>query len=248
MILIIFSLFENIEFSTSSSAIGYSHYGIYDQVSSHNPALTGINNFVVAFDYRKLYGVADMGRFYMAFKNAGFSLNYRNIEELQKEGVASLIFGIGLKDARLGFKIKGFYLYQKDFGNDYSFGVDIGFQTKLWRLWNLGFILSNLNKPSFGKDYIYNIKPKIGFGLSYEPSQYFITSFGFEKEMEKDVRFLYGNILKISEILQLQAGFHSSPFEPSFGIKILTKFISFNFAFIYNNELPSNYSIGVEYK
>lgn len=249
MLITILSIFENIEFTTFSNSIGSSQYGIYSQTSTNNPALTGLEKFVVAFDYKKLYSIADMGRFYFSFKNIGITLNYRKIEELQNEGIISISYGIKLNDdTRIGFKIKGFYLYQKDFDNDYSFGLDIGFHTKLWRLWNLGFILSNINKPSFGTDNIYNIEPKIGFGLSYETSEYFTTSFGFEKEVEKEVRFLYGNIMKLNEILFLQAGFHTSPFEPSFGIKIVTKIITFNFAFIYNNELPSNYSIGVEYK
>ncbi len=249
MLLILFSVFENIEFTTFSNAIGSSQYGIYSQGSTDNPALTGLENFLVAFDYKKLYSIADMGRFYVSFKNAGLSVHYRKIEELQNEGIISIYYGIKLNDdARIGFKIKGFYLYQKDFNSDYSFGLDLGFHTKLWRLWNLGFVLANINKPSFGTDNIYNIEPKLGFGISYEPSEYFITSFGFEKEMGKEVRFLYGNVLKLNEILLLQAGFHTSPFEPSFGIKIVSKIISFSFAFIYNNELPSNYSVGVEYK
>ncbi len=249
MIIILFSIFENIEFTTFTNAIGASRYGIYEQAGSDNPALTGIEDYVFAFDYRKLYSIADMGRLYIAYKNAGASLYYRKIGDLQNEGIFSFAFGLKLNDyARFGFKLKGFYLYQKDYGTDFSYGLDIGFSTKIWRIWNLGFLITNTNKPTFGKEFQYHIEPKLGFGLSYIPIDYFITTFGVEKEIGKDVRFLYGNILKLNEVFSLMAGFHSSPFEPTFGMKITTKFVSFNFAFSYNNELPSTYSVGVEYR
>uniref|UniRef100_A0A7C4YFU5 Type IX secretion system membrane protein PorP/SprF n=1 Tax=candidate division WOR-3 bacterium TaxID=2052148 RepID=A0A7C4YFU5_UNCW3 len=249
MIIILFSVFENIEFTTFSKSIGFSYYSLNEQASSLNPALTGIEKYSLAFDYMKLYSVADMGRIYASFRNIGISIFYRKIEELQNEGIFSLSYGLRLNDdARIGFNLKGFYLYQKEFNSDYTFGFDIGFHTKLWRLWSIGFVISNINKPSFGINNTYEIEPKFGFGVSYSPSQYLESSFGFEKEMGKDVRFLFGNILKLSDYLILQAGLHSSPYEPTFGIKIATKFVSFNFAFIYNNELPSNYSIGVEIK
>ena len=250
MVILILTVFEGVEFSSVSSGMGGASYSMESSVYSLNPALIGIENgMLFTGEYTRVYGVVDGGRILVGYRALAAQVFYRKVEDLQGETILSIGYGVPLgKDTRFGMNIKGFYLYQKDFGKSMAFGVDVGIFTKVWRMWKLGAVYTNINTPTVGETGAYTIPSKLGFTISYNPSSSVFSSFGMEKETGSPVRFMVGQSFAVNEHLVFRTGFRTSPFEPSFGIGIKTPVIDVNFTYTHHGELGSTIITGVDYK
>ena len=250
MVILLLTVFEGIEFSGVSSGLGGASYSIESPVYSLNPALNGIDkDFLLNGEYTRVYGIVDAGRIYAGYRGISAQVFYRRVEDLQGETEVSIGYGIPLgRDTRAGINLKGFYLYQKNFGKSMGFGVDIGIFTRVWRMWKLGAVYTNINTPALGETGAYIIPAKLGFSISYNPSSSVISTFGIEKETGAPVRYMMGQSFTINEYIVLRAGFHTSPFEPSFCVGINTPVINVNFTYLHHSELGSTIIAGADYK
>lgn len=250
LIILIVSVFENLLFSPIGNAMGNADYSIPEPVISFNPASCGfMKDFTFSTSYRSLYSTVSTGRIFLGMKSFGFNLGYRNVKDLQNETVVSISQGIPLgEDTKLGYTVKGFYLFQSRFGNEFTYGIDIGVISRVWELWYIGGAVYNVNRPTVGKDVKYSLPTKAGMSVSYKPYKSATTAFGFEKEFDKPTRFLFGQEFIIGDKIALRTGFHSSPFEVSFGIGINAAPISVNFSYVYNSSIEPTYTVGAGYR
>lgn len=224
-----------------------------------NPAgLSQIKNLSVSSFYKLLFGGlgVNLHHIYVSavspLKNApgtlGFSIQEIGIS-MHSERVLTLSHGLELvKDIAFGYNLRGYQLYQKNFGSGFTFGLDIGMLSRIYKRWQVGFYVHNINKPRLGAVEKTELPQLLNFGVAYMPTYGIISAFDISKEPGKPTRIMAGQEFEIIEnYLTIRAGIQTEPIRFAFGVRTGLQNIMVDYALTTHSELPLTHNFGLQY-
>ncbi|MCX7785599.1 MAG: hypothetical protein N2201_05155, partial [candidate division WOR-3 bacterium] len=224
-----------------------------------NPAgLSQVNNLSVMSFYKLPFGglginlhhfsISAVSRLRKAPGTLGFAIQEIGIP-MHSERILTLSYGMELvKDIAFGYNMRGYQLYQKDFGSGFTFGLDIGVLSRIYKRWQVGFYVHNLNKPKLGEIEKSELPQLLNFGVAYLPTYGITSAFDISKEPGKPTRIMAGQEFEIIEnYLTLRAGLQTEPIRFAFGLRTGIKNIFVDYALTTHPELPLTHNFGLQY-
>lgn len=254
-----FAIFEDLESSTRAEGMASAFTAVSDDPSAmqFNPAgLMQINNLSLMAFYKLLYGRVGVNLRHICF-NGVYPLNNRagvigiGLQQmgisLHSEKVFTISHSLNLiKDILFGYNIRTYQLSQTDYGSDLAFGLDLGVLTKIYKRWQYGFYIRNINSPTMGSDVKYNLPRILNVGVAYRPTTGIISTMDISKEVGKPTRIAVGQELEIIEnYLTLRAGIQTEPIRFGFGLRTGIKNIYIDYALTTHSELPLTHNFGI---
>lgn len=249
-------LFAQFPPGARQSALGYTFTSVADDHWSvyYNPAgLSKIKNLSAGIYYSPApFGLNELanGSAVVAknfsFGGIGFSASTYGFE-LFRESKISIVYAKNLfSDFAIGFKVTYNSLSIKNYGNDYSIGIDFGILSRLSETFQLGFSAKNINRPTYGikKE---KLSQQFSGGISYKPVQNFLLAAEIEKEVRYPFNFKFGLEYFPVKFFALRAGYNTEPSNYFAGIGIYYSNFNFNYSFISNNYLGFTHSFGIDF-
>ncbi|MCD6087258.1 MAG: hypothetical protein J7K11_04775 [Candidatus Hydrothermae bacterium] len=232
-----------------------------------NPAgLTEISNFEVQTYYKHLYSGLSVGLHNASiavakrWKNSVIAFNFQDFgaslkgeyEGRYAEDVLTVTYGYSLsKYLRFGTNFSFYHLQEPRFGGTSSFGVDLGIITSIYKSWQMGVFVQNLNAPSIHGDYDnYRLPRFIAFGMSLKPMRNATTEIAVRKEENYPARFMIGQELSLFRgMIGLRGGLLSEGelTKFSFGLDFNKAPLKITYGMQYDPNLPLTHIIGVSY-
>lgn len=199
----------------------------------------------------KNYGVAGIGVINGGVNFGGVSLSNETAVALghafylQRDIQTSFAFGYSLKflSQSFGTSVTGHSL-----GSDQSIGIDVGVSASLWQRTQIGFRVSNINRPTMGS-VVENELPSVVNGcIGYRPYRGVYTGIELERTLGKDQIIKAGTELEIDSHLDLRLGIRSNPNRVAigFGIKNIAK-IRADYTYLTHPSLSPTHLIGLSY-
>lgn len=258
LFLIFFSLqlFAQFQPGSRQNAMGFAFTSIADDHWSlfYNPAgISKIKNLNAGvyfspapFGLKELATGSAVITKKFSFGNMGLGFQYYGFELFQENHI-SIVYAKNLfPEFQFGIKLTYNYLNIKNYGNDYSIGLDFGILTSLSDALQLGFAATNLNRPTYGVNKE-KLKQNFSGGISYKPLSNFLISMELEKEVRYPFNFKAGLEYFIIKYLALRFGFNTEPDNFTGGIGISYSKFQFNYSFISHNYLGLTHSFGVDF-
>ena len=173
--------------------------------------------------------------------------------DLETDQTVTLSHGFDLNSQlAFGYNFNFYRLWQDRFGSAMTVGIDIGLLAKVYRNWRIGCFGHNLNHPSLGKLYQYDLPSGVGIGLSYTPFSGVLAAVEASKDVGKITRYKIGSEYELwQEKLALRAGVLNEGqltlYSMGFGVK--AKGILVGYAFEGGHQaLSGTHQFGLGYK
>ncbi|MCX8057164.1 MAG: conjugal transfer protein TraF [Ignavibacteria bacterium] len=204
----------------------------------YSPAPFGLKELAIgSATITKQFSFASIG---FAFQSYGF--------ELFRENKISLALAKNFfPEFQFGFKLNYYSLSISNYGSDNSFGVDVGILSSLSENLQLGFAVTNLNRPTYGVNKE-KLSQTFSGGISYKPVKNLILALELEKEVRFPFNFKTGIEYSLIKYLALRFGFNTEPNNYTGGIGINYSNFQFNYSFISNNYLGLTHNFGIDFK
>lgn len=239
----------------------------------YNPAgLSALNDRGVGISYFNLYNLSflktvflsaalpvneNVGTFSVAYGH--FGVDYQN-ESVNSETLVMLSYGrYVFKDFNsslaIGFNTKllrwdpGTSLEFGDLGSASAFALDFGFQASLYQRTFFGAYITNLNNPTFGSGYSYELPKRIIVGFGYIPYTGVRTTFDINKDFEHTLTQYWGGIeVDVNKYFVLRSGARMNPSQFTFGFGIHARGFVLDYALITHPELSETHQFGFSYR
>ncbi|MEO0072267.1 MAG: hypothetical protein ABIK10_02340 [candidate division WOR-3 bacterium] len=257
----VYGAFEDLYTTPRGEGLAHAFSALSNDLSAlqYNPAgLKELTNITTTGFYKLLYGGLGVNLHHL-----GFSLGYPlkelagtialGVQEigfsLHSEKILSIGYGRNLaKDLSWGAVLRGYTLSQNYYGQGFSWGFDFGVLGRVYRRWQYGFVVHNLNYPEIGRDVKYRLPCKINVGLLYQPTLGINSLVEITKEVGKPTRIAAAQELTIVEnYLTLRAGLATEPAQFNFGLGTGISNLWFDYALNWKSELPLTHNLGVSY-
>jgi hypothetical protein len=163
----------------------------------------------------------------------------------QKEQAMTLASGLGLnQDLMFGLGADLYIINNERLGYGLAYGMNIAFQARLYKKWQLGVYGHNLNRPRFGNSEEGCLDPELRTGLAYTPFD--------DIRSEVDLS-MTGNRLRVHlasevllfRILYFRTGIKTNPTVVAAGSGIVYRSIAVDYAIEYIPDLPFTHSINL---
>ncbi len=166
--------------------------------------------------------------------------------ELQSQRSFKLAHGLVLADGlALGTGVSVYNLHQRDYGNGYAVGFDVGMWGRVYRYWTVGCYIHNLNMPSIGSS---DLPRLLSFGLGYSPKPGIQSAVDISKEPGKPTRLSVGQEFRIvQDHLTVRAGVQTEPVRMCFGLRAGTERLHLDYALVSHPVLPFTHGFGVAF-
>lgn len=258
-----FAAFEDFSFSSKSNGMADAYTSLANDLSSirFNPAgLARLERLEGGVDYRRFWsGIEGLhnitagivlpisaGRF-----GTGLSLQEIGFE-LQREHSLVLAFGRVLsQELAFGINLIGYHIFNSRFGNGYTYGIDCGFQARVYRKWTMGVYGHNLNQPKISNEPEGDLGSFLRAGIGYQPfpgiNSALDLSLAHNAEMSAfdEVRVALGSEFEILPPILLRVGVQNEPARLCGGLGVKFKFLRFDYSFVFQPELPLHHNFGL---
>lgn len=261
------AVFDDYEPSPRARALSGAFYSVSDDADAvfYNPAGLAYsnNNLRVSYtrrfslDFSVLSSVALAYRLPARWGTIGLGLlshdvDYKDVSLLSEKQYA-LSHAITLladvhSEIQLGYTLNLYQLGIESFGDQTSFGLNLGALAILHQRTRLAFAISNLNNPRVGKDSRHDLPQKMSMGISYRPYEEVNTSLELRKGLNEDTEIRAGIEVKVLEILDLRVGVRNKPVSYSAGLGIEVYNITLDYAFNTHATLSGTHHLGLGYK
>jgi len=238
------------------SALGYAFTSVADDQWSvyFNPAgLSKIKNLSAGIYYSPApFGLSELanGSVVLAkkfnFGGLGFSAKTFGFELFRETKISVVYANSFFSDFSLGLKITYNSLSIKNYGNDYSIGIDFGVLSRLSETFQLGFSAKNINRPTYGVNKE-KLSQQFSGGISYKPLQNILLVTEIEKEVRYPFNFKFGLEYFPIKFFAIRAGYNTEPNNYFGGIGLFYSNFNFNYSFISNNYLGFTHSFGIDF-
>lgn len=211
-----------------------------------NPAMLPLSNgLTLSLLHTNLYSIGELNYNRVSFISKRVSLTSSLLgSDLYREWLLSLSFGFSgfNKYVSYGITIKGMGVSIKDYGSNFTPGIDIGVLYHTQR-YTLGAILSNLNRPSVSKGDFIPIKLSLGTWFHILKD----LRFGLDivKEEGYKERVLAGIELVLLPLLSTQLGLSTNPFLLSFGSGTSFKRFKISYALRFHSQLRETHLLSL---
>lgn len=180
------------------------------------------------------------------FGNVGFAFQTYGFE-LYRENKISIAFAKKFfNQISFGLKTNVYSLSIQNYGNDMTFGLDIGLLTPLSENLQLGVSVTNINRPTYGVSKE-RLSQTFSAGLAYKAFQNLIFAFELEKEVRYPFNFKFGLDYSLIDFLSLQFGYNTEPSKYFSGLGIHYSKFRFNYSFFSHNVLGFTHNFGIDY-
>jgi len=146
-----------------------------------------------------------------------------------------------------GYSFNLYSLSFHELGNDYSVGLNAGVIAILHQRTSIGFMLTNINKPTIG-ELNHEIPQQFAVGLSYIPYQGVITAIDLKKNFEGDTELRSGVEVEIHPNLKLRMGIRNNPASYSAGAGINYLGVYLDYGLSSHATLDLTHHFGISYK
>jgi hypothetical protein len=180
-----------------------------------NPAgLAQLDSWQASVYAKRLWGVAGLtnqtasiGRRFGQWGGAAISAQQVGCD-LETDQTVTLSHGFDLnRQLAFGYNFNFYRLWQEGCGSAMTMGIDVGLLAKVYRSWRVGCFGHNLNHPSLGKSYQYDLPSGVSIGLSYVPFSGVLASVEAGKDAGKITRYKVGSEYELwPDRLTLRAG------------------------------------------
>lgn len=214
--------------------------------------LSAVENKAVFTSIENKYGVTEFTS--LAFGGicpivggvAGLGL-FRFGDHLFNEQRLNLGFSNQFGIVSLGLNVSYYQLTIEGAGNRKTMLIDFGGRAKLTNQLYFGAHVSNLNQARISKITDEPIPSIMKTGLSYRPNTDLMLNLEIEKEINQEALLKIGLEYKILENVCLRTGFHTQPFESSFGIGFRPGKLNVDYAYNNNPDLGDIHEISIGY-
>jgi len=164
---------------------------------------------------------------------------------------SSLHFGYAANVYNLGF---GEYVDEADemnnvdFGEQTTFGLNIGAMAILRERTRLAFTASNINNPKFGKSNEEDIPRKLAVAVAYEPYQGICTTLELKKGVGEDTQVRAGTEVEVHKYFTMRVGVGNNPSRYSMGFKVQAYNVVIDYAFNTHAVLDMTHQFGIGYR
>lgn len=270
-----FAAFEKNMWSVRAASMGEAYIGLSDDQGAvfYNPAgLTRIDKYAGEFTYERLYGLDFINYFngvlaynFGKYGTLGIGFDHMAAEwddtDLSSETRFTLAYGYTLRkdlhtELDMGIRLNAYSLefgdggsdmyHLEDFGSTTEFGIDIAFLGTLYNRTSIGFVLNNINYPSFGDGEIDEMPMSAVIGLAYKPYDRVTTSFDIEQRKEQTT-FRSGVEYRIIDNLFLRTGIQMNPNLLTGGFAVKIKGFSFNYGVIKHPVLDLTHKFSLQF-
>ena len=236
-----FASFDDYEPSPRARAMGGTNYSNGNDVYSslYNPAGLAKSEQGFAISYVDRYGLgfSKVNTIAMSLNlpkkwgTLGVSMLSHDVEyndvSLTSETTYAIAHGFTLMEdlhsvLNFGYSANIYHLSFSGFGEEATFGLNLGAQATLHERTKIGFAITNINSPNVGKDNTHDLPQKLAVGISYEPYNQVVTSleakqtFG-ENILENGTEIHAGTEFRLIEPLTLRFGVRNLPVSYSMG-------------------------------
>ncbi|MBI5805031.1 hypothetical protein HZA73_03195 [candidate division TA06 bacterium] len=254
--------FEDWQVGIRANAMSGAYTSIADDIEAvrWNPAgLAQLDSWQASAYAKRLWGVAgltnqtaSLGRSFGKWGGAAVSVQQVGCD-LESDQAVTLSHGFGLNDQlSFGYNFNFYRIWQQDFGSAMTLGIDVGMMAKVYRTWKIGCFGHNLNHPSLGKIYQYDLPSGVSAGVSCIPFSGVTASAEAGKDVGKLTRYKFGAEYGLwQDKLALRAGILSEGqltlYDLGFGVN--AGGILVGYAFEGGHQaLPGTHQIGLGYK
>jgi len=261
------AIFNDYEPSPRARALGGAFYSISNDANGifYNPAglKTAGNNIMVGYsklfnnDFQVLNSVAFSMNLPNNWGTAAFGMQSMDVDYGGVSLLSEKIYSLGhsftiLKDVHseinLGYGLNFYHLSIETFGDDLSFGLNIGALAILHQRTKIGFMVANLNNPKVGEDDAHELPQKIAMGICYEPYDKVFTSLELKKVMDGKTEIHTGTEIHVFDMLTLRFGLRNQPTQYSVGARFSILDIVLDYAYSTHSTLKDTHHFGLGYK
>lgn len=254
-----FAIFEDLESGARAEGMANAFTAISDDPSAiqYNPAgLVYVNNISAMAFYKLLFSGVGVNLHNICL-NVAYPINDRagvvgiGLQEigiaLNSEKVLTISHSVNLiKDISFGYNIRTYQLSQTDYGSGLTFGLDLGLLSRIYKRWQYGFFIRNINSPKMGDVVKYNLPRIINVGIAYRPTLGINSTLDISKEVGKPTRIAVGQEFQIIEdYLTIRAGIQTEPIRFGFGLRSGMKNIYIDYALTTHSKLPLTHNFGI---
>ncbi len=248
-------MFEDNESGVRPEGMAGAFTAVADDVSAadYNPSgLFQLNRVQFAGFGKLLYGGAEAG-LHTAYLGCGvpagpvgtFAVRLQETGlSLMSQRSAKLAHGFRLGEGlAFGYGLNGYNLVQKEHGQGFAFGVDVGLFARIYRVWTAGFYAHNLNMPRIGSS---DLPRLVVVGLGFSPEPGIQSAVDVSKEPGKPTRVSVGQELRIvQDHLTLRAGVQTEPVRICFGLRAGLPNLHLDYAVQTHPVLPVTHNVGL---
>lgn len=254
--------FEDWQVGIRGNAMAGAYTAISDDIEAvrWNPAgLAGLQGWQAQVYGKRLWnirglvnGTGSIARSWGRWGGAGISLQQVGCD-WEKDQAMTLAHGFTMnKQLSFGWGVNLYRLWQERFGSAATVGFDVGMLAKIYRKWSLGLHGHNLNHPSLGTSYQYDLPSWVSAGVGYQPFPGVLGTAEAGKEPARITRYKFGTEFALAQDrLKLRAGILNEGqltlYTMGFGISSMG--ISVNYAFEGGHEaLSGTHQFGLGYR
>jgi hypothetical protein len=147
----------------------------------------------------------------------------------------------------LGYTANIYHLTMERFGNETSFGVDLGALVILHHRTRLGFAVSNLNNPKIGENNRHELPQRLAMGITYNPYYGVNTSIELKKPFGEATQIHGGIEVEVHPMLDLRVGLRNHPASFSCGATFNVRNIIIEYALGTHSVLNNTHHFGIGY-
>ncbi len=250
-----YAIFEDDGSGVRAEGMGGAFWALADDISAidFNPAgLAQVQERQFEGFYKLLYSGVDVG-LHTVYAGIGIPIKRLGtfglrVQEtgffLQSQRSIKLAHGFELAEGIFfGYGLNGYNLSQKDYGQGWTAGLDLGMFARVHRFWSAGFYVHNINLPRIGESELPRV---LAFGLGFSPTPGIHSTLGFSKEPGMRTRIALGQEFEIiPQYLTLRAGASTEPVSFSFGLGSGVERVRVDYALKTHPVLPLTHNFGV---
>ena len=261
------AIFDDYEPSPRARAMGGAFYSICDDANSifYNPAglKTAGNSLMLGYtkifsnDFQVLNTVALSMELPKSFGSICIGLQSLDVDfqgvNLISEKIYALAHSFSLlkdihSEINFGYTLNLYHLSINSFGDQSTFGFNVGALAVLHQRTSIGFAVTNINNPKVGEDNRHELPQKIAMGISYIPYENVVTSVELKKSMNGVTEIHAGAEVKVFEILTLRCGVRNNPSSYSAGASFNLYDIIIDYAYNTHSTLSGTHHFGIGYR
>jgi hypothetical protein len=248
-----YAALENIEIGAKPLSLGNAMvawqnnpYALY-----YNPAnIYILENIYAGFTYRGFYGLPGLSQINMvtnfSLKEIPMSLGISRFgNKLYQEyqvhsGIASKISD----EVTVGIGLQYYQLKIVNYGNQGSWGINLGLCYKVLEVFTLGMFVTNINQPTLG-ECGEKVPQSLSLGFCYLPLKNLKIGFEFYRDIRFDQNYRAGIAYDISKTLSLGLGVDDQANTFSIGLGLDNKWFDFHYGMLIHQILGISHVISI---
>lgn len=204
-----------------------------------------LSTAVVSWDLPGKYGTIGLGMM-------SHDVDYMDVN-LMSEKVYALSHSFILmqdihSEIALGYTFNLYHLSIDGFGDQPSFGLNVGAIATLHQRTRIGFTVDNINNPKMGEDNRHDLPQKMSIGIAYKPYQNITTILELRKSVNDPTEIHAGAEVNVFDILDLRFGVRNEPASFSAGAGFLLYNVAVDYGYSGHSTLDGTHHIGLGYK